>query len=71
MGEPESADQAPAAADPGRELATSNAALGTGRRPRPVGDTAAMPQVQLAMSLLILFLFLLVLWMVWPFLSNS
>jgi hypothetical protein len=50
--------------------ATDSPAVGTGRRPRPTGDEAAMPQVQIALGVFILFLFLLVLWMVWPVLSR-
>lgn len=44
---------------------------GIRRRPRVSGDTAALPQVQIALALFIVFLFLLVLWVAWPILSGG
>ena len=45
--------------------------IGTGRKPRPTGTAAAMPPVQIALGVFILFLFLLVLWLVWPLLGGG
>lgn len=69
MDEPESADQREPESD--ADGRPADPAVGIGRRPRPTGNEAAMPQVQLALGLFILFLFLLVLWMVWPLLSHG
>ena len=44
---------------------------GIGRKPRTQGDTAATPSIQLALGLFVVFLFLLVLWLAWPFLSGG
>jgi hypothetical protein len=70
MADSESANDERVAADADQPALGQTSALGTGRRPRPTGDEAAMPQVQLVLGLFIVFLFLLVLWMVWPVLSH-
>jgi hypothetical protein len=58
-------------AESGGVAATDSEAGIVRRRPRSEGDVAAQPPVQIALALLIVFIFLLVLWVAWPFLSGA
>jgi len=71
LGEADALGDDAAAGHSGRTPASAGRRTGISRRrPRTEGDVTGMPGVQIALGLLAIFLFLLVLWAIWPLVSG-